>query len=188
LADTDPGAAGSYIEAMTGTHGLEPELNPVLAQIESKTGPNNFLRVMAQRPEAMESFVRFYDSLMGSGSLLDPRLKEMVYLAVSFVNEASYCGSRHTIAAHDAGLSEEEISAIELENNQHFSAREQAALHYAREVTRTASVDDDTRYRAQELFSDPEFIELTLIVALANFTNRFSNALAVSPHAARSMG
>ncbi len=162
------------------TKGVEPALNPVLARIESKTGPNNFLRIMAHRPEAMESFTRFYESLMDSRSALDPRLKEMVYLAVSFVNECSYCGKHHTIAAHQIGLSEDEISQIELENNQHFSPKEQAALHYTRELTRTASVDDDTRYRVQELFSDAEFVELTMIVALANFTNRFNNGLAVS--------
>ncbi len=178
-----------YIEAMiTRTKGVEPALNPVLAQIETKTGRNNFFRVMAHRPEAMENFSRLYDSLLGDRSLLDPRLREMVFLAVSFVNECSYGAAHHTKTARTAGLSESEISEVELENNQHFPAREQAALHYARELTRTASVNDDTRYRVQELFPDEEFVELTMLVGLANFTNRFSNGIAISKDGGSAMG
>ena len=168
--------------------GVDPAHNPILAQIESKSGPNNFLRVMAHRPNAMEAFARFYGAVIGSPSLLDRRLKEIVYLAVSFVNECSYCSAHHTKSALSAGLSANEIREIEVENNQHFSPKEQAALHYARELTRTASTGDDTRYRAQELFSTDEFIELTMIVGLANFTNRFNNGLAVAIDISQSAG
>lgn len=167
---------------------VEPNENPVLEEIERKSGQNNFLRVMAHRPEAMRDFHHLYEDLMGGGSLLNRRLKEMVYLAVSFVNESGYCSSHHTRSARQAELTEGEIREIEVENNQHFTPREQAALHYARELTRTASSDDDTRYRAQELFSTEEFVELTLIVAMANFTNRFSNGVAVGSEAAKGMG
>lgn len=159
--------------------GVEPAQNPALADVESKTGPSNFLRMMAHRPEAMQHFMELYRAVMGPASLLERRLKEMIYLAVSSVNECSYCASHHTKAALAAGLTENEIREIENENNQHFSPKEQAALHYARELTRTASVSDDTRYRAKELCSAGEFVELTMIVGLANFTNRFNNGLAV---------
>jgi uncharacterized peroxidase-related enzyme len=168
--------------------GVDPEHNRVLAEIEQKSGPNNFLRVMAHRPEAMQDFSRFYGALMGPAALIDRRLREMVYLAVSFVNECSYCTEHHTKTAQAAGLSGGEIREIEVENNQHFSPKEQAALHYARELTRTAAVGDDTRYRAQELFSTAEFVELTMIVGLANFTNRFNNGLAVSTNVSRTVG
>jgi uncharacterized peroxidase-related enzyme len=168
--------------------GVEPAQNPVLAAIENKSGPNNFLRVMARRPEAMEAFSRFYGALMGPTALLDRRLREMIYLAVSFVNECSYCATHHTKSALTTGLSANEVREIEVENNQHFSPREQAALHYARELTRTASVGDDIRYRVQELFSTDEFVELTMIVGLANFTNRFNNGLAVPIDISRTAG
>jgi uncharacterized peroxidase-related enzyme len=170
------------------TQGVDPAQNPVLAQIERKAGPSNFFRVMAHRPEAMEHFGRLYDSLMGDRSVLEPRLKELVYLAVSFINECDYCGSHHTTAAHNLGLTESEIDEVENETNQNFSQREQAALHYARELTRTALVDDDLRYRVQELFPDDQFVELTMIIGLANFTNRFSNGIAISKDDARGMG
>jgi uncharacterized peroxidase-related enzyme len=158
---------------------VDPAHSPALAEIEKKIGPSNFFRTMAHRTEAMQDFAKLYGSLMGTRALLDRRLREMVYLAVSQVNECRYCAEHHSRNALAAGLSGSELREIETETNQHFTPKEQAALHYARELTRNAAVDDDTRYRAQELFSSDEFVELTLIVALANFTNRFNNGLAV---------
>jgi uncharacterized peroxidase-related enzyme len=166
--------------------GVSPAQNAALAETEKRTGPSNFLRTMAHRPEAMQNFVALYEKLMGP-SVLDRRLKELVYLAVSYVNECKYCGAHHAKTAREAGISDTEIREIEVENNQHFSPKEQAALHYARELTRTASVDDDTRYRAQELFSVDQFVELTMIVGVANFTNRFTNGLAVQPEDSRTL-
>lgn len=167
---------------------VEPAQNPTLAEIERKSGPNNFFRVMAHRPDAMKNFAGLYGSLMGSASVLNRRTKEIVYLAVSFVNECEYCGLHHRKEGLNAGLSEQEIHEIEVEINEHFSQREQAALLYARELTRTASVSDDLRYRTQELFSTDEFVELTMIIGLANFTNRFNNGLAVTLDLPRHVG
>lgn len=168
--------------------GVEPAINRTLAEIEMESGPDNLLGVMAHRPEAIHDFTLFHNALLGSPALLDRRLREMVYLAVSFVNESSYDTTHHTRSALAASISRTEIREIEVENNQHFIPKEQAALHYARELTRTASAGDDTRYRAQELFSVDEFVELTMIVGLANFTNRFSNALALAGEVSRSAG
>jgi uncharacterized peroxidase-related enzyme len=157
---------------------LAPTQNETLAEIEKKTGPSNMLRIMAHRPEAMREFAALYGTLMGP-SELDRRLKELIYLAVSSVNECTYCTEHHIRTARAAGISDSEIHDIQAETNQHFLPKEQAALHFARELTRTASVGDDLRYRVQELFSTDQFVELTMIVCIANFTNRFNNGLAV---------
>jgi uncharacterized peroxidase-related enzyme len=158
---------------------VEPANNDKLAELEKKSGgPSNFFRTMAHRPEAMEAFARVYGLIMGPGAL-DRRVKEMVYLAVSNVNECSYCASHHLTGARKAGLTDHEIHEIETEQNQHFTPAEQAALHYARELTRTCAVDESIRYRTQELLSVDQFVELTMVVGLANFTNRFNNGLNV---------
>jgi uncharacterized peroxidase-related enzyme len=161
------------------TLGVDPAQNETVAAIEKKSGePNNFLRVMALRPETMEAFLKLYGSVLGPGTV-DRRIKEMVYLAVSYVNECAYCATHHEKTARKAGLTGDELHDLRFETNQNFTAKEQAALHYARELTRTASVDDGVRHRAEEYFPPEQFVELTMIVALANFTNRFNNGLAV---------
>jgi uncharacterized peroxidase-related enzyme len=157
--------------------GVIPSENPVLAEIEKKTGPMNFFRVMAHHPKGLEAFANLYTSVMGPGTV-DTRLKEIVYLAVSTVNECEYCTEHHRKSSRPV-LNEQEVHEIETEQGQNFSPKEQAALHYARELTRTASVDDNIRYRLQEYFSTDQVVELTMVVGLANFTNRFNNGLAV---------
>lgn len=159
-------------------HGVDPANNTALAELEGKTGPSNFFRAMAHKPDVLASFPKLYSSIMGPGTL-DRRLKEMVYLAISFVNECRYCTEAHLKGARKAGLSEREIEELENETNQHFTPTEQAALHYAREMTRACADDFDTREHLQQHFSEEQMVELTLVVALANFTNRFNNGLNV---------
>jgi AhpD family alkylhydroperoxidase len=103
----------------------------------------------------------------------------MVYLAVSYVNECAYCATHHEQTARRAGLTDDDLRDLKFEINKNFNDKEQAALQFARELTRTASVGDDVRFRTGELFPGEQLVELTMIVALANFTNRFNNGLGV---------
>ena len=159
-------------------HGVDPANSEILAELERKTGPNNFFRAMAHKPETLAAFPKLYGSIVGPGSL-DRRLKEMVYLAVSTVNECNYCTEAHLEGVRRAGLSEREIEDIQSETNQHFSPAEQTALHYAREMTRACADEFGTRSQLHEHFNEEQLVELTLVIALANFTNRFNNGLNV---------
>jgi uncharacterized peroxidase-related enzyme len=157
-------------------HGVDPANNAALAELEGKTGPSNFYRLMAWKPDVLASFPRMYGAIMGPGAV-DRRLKEMVYLAVSYDNECDYCTEAHLRGGRKAGVSERAIEDLENETNQNFTLAEQAALHYAREMTRACAEDFDTREHLQEHFNEEQIVELTLVIALANFTNRFNNGL-----------
>jgi alkylhydroperoxidase family enzyme len=61
-----------------------------------------------------------------------------------------------------------------------FSAAERAAIQYARELTRTAD-GAQTRDALNAHYNDEQIVEVTLIAALANFTNRFNNGLDLVP-------
>ena len=158
--------------------GIEPAQNETLAALEKESGRSNLFRLMARRPEAMQEFARLYAIIMGPGAI-DRRLKEIVYLAVSTINECKYCTSHHIKSGLMGGLSAQEMEEISTEQNQNFNPREVAALHYARELTRHCSVDGDTRDSLHEMFSGEQLVELTLVIAMANFTNRFNNGLSV---------
>lgn len=59
-----------------------------------------------------------------------------------------------------------------------FSARELIALRYAEIVTTSArSVDEELWDELQSYFDDGEIIELTTVIGLFNFFNRFADAL-----------
>lgn len=159
---------------------VEPAQNAYLAELEGKSGrANNFFRAMAHRPEVLERFVPLYAAITGRGSV-ERRIKELVYLAVSYANECPYCTAVHVAAAPRAGVSAEELTALQTEQDHNFPEAERAAILYARELTQTAEADD-TRAALAQHFSDEQIVEITLVAAMANFTNRFNNGLQVQP-------
>ena len=106
--------------------------------------------------------------------------QELVYLAVSFANECAYCTAAHITSAKKAGVSEEEINALQTEQNQFFSGPERAAILYSRELTREVAANE-TADELFEQFNDEQIVEITLIISMANFTNRFNNGLGLKP-------
>jgi uncharacterized peroxidase-related enzyme len=161
--------------------GIDPAQNEFLASLEAKTRkPSPFYRVMAHRPEALKSFVPFYMAVAGPGSV-DRRSKELAYLAASITNRCAFCTHAHTAGARKAGITEDEIRALEGEEDSGFSAAEQAVLRYAREVTRDARPSEASRNALDAFFSEEQIVELTMVIAMANFTNRFNNSLGVMP-------
>jgi len=161
---------------------IDPSENEFLASLEAKAKqPNAFFRVMANRPDALKNFVPFYGALMGPGSL-DRRIKVSAYLAVSFANQCAFCIAANLPGGRKVGLSEDQIAALREGREDGFDGAELAAIRYARELARTATAAD-SREALFAHFNDEQIVELTLTIAMANFTNRFNNGLAVLPEA-----
>ncbi|HTS64300.1 MAG TPA: carboxymuconolactone decarboxylase family protein [Candidatus Acidoferrales bacterium] len=159
---------------------IEPAENEVLAALEAKTKqPSAFFRVMANRPEVLKNFPPLYGAIMGPGSV-DRRLKEAVYLAVSCANCCAFCTAAHLAGAKKAGLTDEEISAVREETDAGFNDAVRAALAYVRELTRTANAAQN-REALHAHFTCEQIVEITLVAAMANFTNRFNSGLDIQP-------
>src|ERR1700716_641440 len=117
---------------MTAIKMVEPTQNEFLAGLEAKSKhANHFFRTMANRPEVLKNFVPLYGSIMGPG-VVERRIKELVYLSVSFANECAYCSAAHSASAKKAGITEDELAALRTEQDPPFSAPERAAIGYAR--------------------------------------------------------
>jgi len=161
---------------------VDPAQNEFLAELEAKAKrPNRFFRTMANRPEALKNFVPFYGAVVGPGSI-DRRMKELVYLTCSFTNQCAYCSAAHAASGKRAGIGEEELAALRASRDDGFSAAEQAAIRYARELTQRADARE-SRAALREHFNDEQIVEITLVAAMANFTNRFNNGLEIAPEA-----
>lgn len=159
---------------------VDPQQDEFLAGLESKTKrANHFFRTMANRPEVLKTFVPFYGAIVGPGSV-ERRIKELVYLTCSMTNQCAYCTAAHTASGKKAGISEEEMKAIQSGQDDVFSGAERAAVRYARELTRTANASA-TREDLFAHFNHEQVVEITLVAAMANFTNRFNNGLGVLP-------
>jgi uncharacterized peroxidase-related enzyme len=159
---------------------VEPAQNEYLAELESKgRRENRFFRMLAHKPEALKTFVPLYAAIMGPGSA-DRRTKELAYLTASIANECAYCTAAHKATARKAGITEEEIRAIETEQYQDFTLADRAVIQYARELTTSADANETSQPLFRS-FNDEQVVEITLVVAMANFTNRLNNGLDLEP-------
>ena len=159
---------------------VDPQQDEFLAGLENKAKrANHFFRTMANRPEALKTFVPFYGAVVGPGSV-DRRIKELVYLTCSFANQCAYCSAAHTASGKKAGISDEDLKALRAGQDDAFSGAERAAVRYARELTKTAHATE-TQDELLTHFNNEQVVELTLVAAIANFTNRFNNGLMLQP-------
>jgi uncharacterized peroxidase-related enzyme len=159
---------------------VDPQQDEFLAGLESKSKrANHFFRTMANRPEALKTFVPFYGAVVGPGSV-ERRTKELVYLTCSLTNQCAYCTAAHIASGKKAGITEAELHALQAGEDRGFSEPERAAIGYARELTRTANARE-TRQELCKHFGDEQVVEITLVAAMANFTNRFNNGLGLQP-------
>lgn len=165
---------------MTAIKMADPAENEFLAGLEAKgKRANHFFRTMANRPEVLKAFVPLYGAIVGAGSV-ERRVKELVYLTCSYANECAYCTAAHVASGKKAGITAEEMQAIQTEQDHGFTEPERAAIQYALELTQTADASD-TRAALLEHYSDEQVVEITLVAAMANFTNRFNNGLGIKP-------
>lgn len=162
---------------------IDPTENETLAALEARTKQANpFFRAMAHRPDVLKNFPALYSAIAGPGTV-SRRIKSMVYLSCSYANKCPYCIASNLPGAKKSGVTDEELAALQSENDAPFhDESERAAIRYARELTRTVDAAQ-TRATLREHFTDEQVVEITLVVAMANFTNRFNNGLEIFPEA-----
>ena len=68
---------------------------------------NNFWRALAHDPKTLRRTWESIKEVMAPGAL-DPKVKEMLYVAVSIAHGCSYCIHSHTAAARAKGMTEAE--------------------------------------------------------------------------------
>lgn len=134
---------------------------------------------MSKTPAILNAFAPLYDVIIAPGEL-ESRPKLLAYLAASNVNEAPYSSRLYETVAARAGLSDDDLRAVRTEQDHPFSPIEKASMRIARELTRVCALDDIDQNEL-DLFTQEQLTELVAVVSLANFDNRFENALDIEP-------
>lgn len=141
-------------------------------------------RVIAHNPAIFEAYLPFLQAVFAEGAL-DARTKHLISVRVTLLNHCRYSLSHGVSAARDHGILDKDLVALARldENRDQFTERELAALDFTDELTTRVddvSADDeptgvttDTLARVQEMFSDPELVELAMSVSLWNLLTRF---------------
>ncbi len=160
-----------------------PEVTGIYASLRGRFGyVPDFYSAMAHHPEALKNFLPFYASILTKGSV-EARTKELVYLKTSMLNDCRYCTRAHTAAAKRVGVTDQQIKALpDYRHRDEFDEKEKTILAFAEYLTRGATGDQESvKERLKEYYSDHQIVELTLTICMANFTNRFNNALDLEP-------
>lgn len=93
---------------------LSAQARQVFADIRATRGSdfvNNFWRALAHDPATLLRTWEGVKAVMGPGAL-DPKVKEMIYIAVSVAHGCPYCIHSHTAGARAKGMTEAEYAEL----------------------------------------------------------------------------
>lgn len=140
-----------------------------------KGKPGNVQKALAHRPDMLKNFLPFYASV---GRSLDRKLYELIYIRVSMINHCRYCLQHHLASSKRAGLTPDDWAALKNADYSRFTDKEQAAVRYAEKLTKSPKDITDADFATlKKHFSDPEIVDLHMLAALANLTNRVTDPL-----------
>ena len=162
---------------------VTPEIAALYDKVFAQRGnvPNMF-RVMAHRPEIFATMQAHFGAVLNSGTV-STKLKELIIVRTSQVNETPYCLASHTALAKKLGWTGEQIAHLaEWSQRDDFNPAEKAALRLAETVTRDAhKVSDEQFAELRSFYSEGEIVELLCAIGLFNYFNRFNDALRMEP-------
>jgi uncharacterized peroxidase-related enzyme len=142
----------------------------------------NMFRIMAHRPEIFSTMQAHFAAVLNTGTV-PTKLKELIIVRTSQVNDTPYCLASHTILARNLGWTDDQLSQLaDWPRRDDFTPAEKAALRLAETVTQDAhAVSDDQFAELRSFYSEGEIVELLCAIGLFNYFNRFNNALQMEP-------
>jgi len=162
---------------------VTPDLQSLYDKAFAQRGnvPNMF-RVMAHRPEIFATMQAHFGAVLNTGTV-STKLKELIIVRTSQVNDTPYCLASHTILARGLGWSDDQLNHLaDWQHRADFTPAEKAALRLAETVTRDAhAVTDEQFTELRSFYSEGEIVELLCAIGLFNYFNRFNNALKMEP-------
>jgi uncharacterized peroxidase-related enzyme len=162
---------------------VTPDLAALFDKAFSQRGnvPNMF-RVMAHRPEIFATMQAHFGAVLNTGTV-PAKLKELIIVRTSQVNQTPYCLASHIILARGLGWTDDQLAHLaDWSHRDDFTPAEKAALRLAETVTGNAhEVTDEQFAELRSFYSEGEVVELLCAIGLFNYFNRFNNALQMEP-------
>jgi len=142
----------------------------------------NFFRTMANRPAIFETMIAHFEAILTTGTL-STKLKELVIVRTSQLNQCEYCLDSHTKLARKLGWSADQITALnDAAESELFTPAEKAAIHLAEKMTLDSNHYSDAEFATlRSFYAEGEIIELMTAIGIFNYFNRFNNVLKMEP-------
>lgn len=141
----------------------------------------NQIRALAHNPALLEALVQVYQVFAETQSV-ERRLVELGILIVSRVNACQYCVQHHAPSAHDAGLSQAQLQAIQdadwTSQRALWDDEEWLIIQYAEQLANAPyQISDNLFEKLKKRFTDRQIVDLTMRLALCAAWNKFNDAL-----------
>ena len=163
------------------------EVTPEMAALYDKAFTQrgnvpNMFRVMAHRPEIFSTIQAHFAAVLSTGTV-STKLKELIIVRTSQVNETPYCLASHSILAKNLGWTNDQLAHLaDWSQRDDFTPAEKAALRLAETVTRDANTVSEEQFAELcGFYTEGEIVELLCAIGLFNYFNRFNNALRMEP-------
>ena len=130
----------------------------------------NLYRVLAHSPRAARS-LNTLARFIRDGSRLDPRLRELAILQVSYLARSAWGYSHHVRIGREIGLSNDEIRAVAEETDGRPTSLDplaKAVLRAAREMTVDLAVSDETFAALRQGLDTERLTDLVVTISFYN--------------------
>jgi alkylhydroperoxidase family enzyme len=155
------------------------EQREMLAPFDKTLGVLNIFKTMARTPRALKRFNVWGGYVLGHGTSLSPRAREIVILRTGWLCRAGYEWVQHTRIGLDAGLSDEEIEAIKIgADAPGWSPADAALLAATDDLVRDHFISDE-RWRALGDFTDVQRMDLVYTVGQYTLVSMLLNSFGV---------
>ena len=139
----------------------------------------NLHRVLAERPAALEAYATLWAIAEKTG--FSPQERNLVYIAIIYENECTYCMAGHTNLSRVAKVEPEVISAVR-EGRPIADPKLEALRQFAAEVTRSRGVVSEADVSAFKAAGyDNRAMLDVLVLAATKLISNYTNHLAQTP-------
>ncbi len=163
---------------LVSTDEVNGKAKEIFEKMEQSTGQvPKWMRVMANCEDSLVGFFSLFKSLMDDAPT-DKLLKWKIAFVISELNKCHYCVSVTKSQLSTLGITEKSLEDIEKVCND----KECLAIDYAKAVNDEAyKIDENLMLKMKDNFTDQQIVEITSVVGLFNYINRFNDALRVLP-------
>lgn len=139
----------------------------------------NSVRTMQIRPHLAEAFINLNKAVMENHGRVTSALKRLIAYISSYTTGCQYCQAHGIRAAERYGASEDQLHHIwDYKTHPSFSEAERAALAFSVAASSVPNAVDDTiAENLRQYWDDGEIVEITGVVALFGFLNRWNDSM-----------
>lgn len=154
------------------------EAKEIFKQIKKSTGKvPKWMRVMANCEDTLHGFFILFKSVMDDAPV-NKLLKWKIAFAVSEINKCEYCVSISKMQLKNLGLKEKSMKEIEKISDK----KELIAINYAKATaTHAYEIEPKIIKDLKKNYTDEQIVEITSVVGLFSYINRFNDALHILP-------